>query len=271
MLQDYHMHTVFSVDGEAQPDALADDRVRLGINCFAITDHADFCAGLTKKRQRELTDGLIDTFTQLRGAIEKIRMRHPQVSAAFGIEIGQPLYSPDQADRLISALDFDVVLVSQHEAEGGSDFYFADFTQRSWLKRMDDYFDFLPRLVKWGNFDVMAHITYPFRQMYRQHLEAPVARYHDAITALMRQLIDSGKALELNVSPCFEGYPPMPTLELLKEYRQMGGQLLTIGSDDHKCEFAPQLPLLGAELARQAGFRYFTAYRQRKPIQIALD
>ena len=98
------------------------------------------------------------------------------------------------------------------------------------------------------------------------------ADYQDILDEILRLLIENGKALEINTAGLKAGLSwPNPHMEILKRYRSLGGELITIGSDAHRPEhmaFAfDRLP----EILSEAGFSYYTLYREQKPYFISLE
>ena len=96
--------------------------------------------------------------------------------------------------------------------------------------------------------------------------------YQDILDEILRLLIENGKALEINTAGLKAGLSwPNPHMEILKRYRSLGGELITIGSDAHRPEhmaFAfDRLP----EILSEAGFSYYTLYREQKPYFISLE
>lgn len=99
-----------------------------------------------------------------------------------------------------------------------------------------------------------------------------LSRHSDAIDTIFRALRDSGKALEVNTS----GYRqkigrPLPDLPLVRRYRELGGELITLGSDAHSTDDLGRGIQEGMEMLREAGFRYFALYEQHKPILLPLE
>jgi len=193
--------------------------------------------------------------------------RTPRV--AEGIEIGEAIYCPEGARQLLDTLKFDFVIGSLHYVDGHPDFYYINYSTADYHALFTPYFgELLMKHVTTADFDVMGHITYPFREMQKQGITPPLDRYWDGISAALKVIIEKGRGIEINMSPVWAENDPMPDLRVLRRYKELGGEILTVGSDDHKCLYAPKLPKLGLEVAKAAGFKYFTAYKGRKPEMI---
>ena len=266
-LQDYHTHTNFSFDSECPLEKLIESRRNAGIDYMAVTDHADFSADDSEINRLEK---FTERFSLLQQQLETQKRSVKDIDIAFGVEIGQPIFCPETASALVSGLPFDVVLASQHEVPHQQDFYFVDFSGGKNLPLLDEYFNLLCKMIAWGDFDVLAHLTYPFRRMYRQGVKVDETRWFDAISDVLKLLIKANKAVEINLSPMPGGFEPMPTKTILAAYKDLGGTMITIGTDDHKAQHA-DYARIGAELAKSLGFDSFTVYHKREPRQVRFD
>jgi len=266
-LQDYHAHTSFSFDSECPLETLIESRRNAGIDYMAVTDHADFSADDPEVNRLEK---FTERFSRLQQQLENQKRNVKNIDIAFGVEIGQPIFCPETASELISKLPFDVVLASQHEFPHKKDFYFVDFSGGKNLPLVDGYFNLLCEVIAWGDFDVLAHLTYPFRRMYRQGIQVDETRWFDAIKDVLKLTIKNKKALEINLSSMREGHEPMPTKTILAAYKDLGGEMITIGTDDHTAKYADNCRM-GEELAKSLGFDSFVVYHKREPRKVRFD
>jgi len=92
-------------------------------------------------------------------------------------------------------------------------------------------------------------------------------READAVRAILRRLIERGIGLEVNTSglrsPAGE---PCPGPTVLRWYRELGGELLTVGSDAHDPARVGQGVDLACGLAERAGFAQLTRYHRLGPV-----
>ncbi|HNX13861.1 MAG TPA: PHP domain-containing protein [Oscillospiraceae bacterium] len=266
-LQDYHTHTNFSFDSECLLETLIESRRTAGIEYMAVTDHADFN---TDDSELSRLEKFTERFSELQKKLEIQKRSVEEINIAFGVEIGQPIFCPEMASALISRFPFDVVLASQHEFPHKEDFYFVDFSDGKNLPLVDGYFNLLCDVIAWGDFDILAHMTYPFRRMYRQGVNVDDTRWSDAIRDVLKLVIKEKKALEINLSSTTGGHEPMPTKTILAAYKDLGGEMITIGTDDHRAAYADNARV-GAELAKSLGFESFVVYHKREPRKVRFD
>ena len=92
------------------------------------------------------------------------------------------------------------------------------------------------------------------------------------IDEILKQLIRSGRGIELNTAGFKYGMGhPHPHERILKRYRELGGELLSIGSDGHQPEALAYDFARVPELLRECGFRCYTLFQNRQPIQQPLS
>ena len=83
---------------------------------------------------------------------------------------------------------------------------------------------------------------------------------------ILEVLIAQGRALECNTGGYKYGLgEPNPSASVLKRYRELGGELITIGSDAHESRHLGYAFSQANSLLKECGFRYYTVYQNRKP------
>ena len=97
-------------------------------------------------------------------------------------------------------------------------------------------------------------------------------RHRDQIDQIFRLLIQKDKALEVNTSGLRQKIGrTLPDLPLLRRYRELGGRLVTLGSDAHCTEDLGKGIDEGMETLKAAGFTEFALYVQRQPVLLPLE
>lgn len=262
LLADTHLHSTVSFDGKNNRYEMAAAAFAQGYGTVCFTDHYDVI---------NQEDRLIPVYdweparAEHREAIERLAGKG---EVLYGVELGNAPSRFPSAELALTEPGLDFVLGSIHngsEALKNHDVYYVDYnTPEICYTYLDDYFDSMDRLLDWGDFDSLAHIPYPLRYMVeRDHQPVALTDYADHVRQILRRLVETGKAMEINST---RSLPIRPEYGwLLDQYRELGGELITIGSDAHR------VPDLGRgipeayELARAKGFRYVTIYRGRKP------
>jgi histidinol-phosphatase (PHP family) len=256
--KDYHIHTDFSIDSEANMGAACQAAIDRGIDEIAFTDHLDF--------------GPEDPSGQFRkpeylAAITACRTRYgDQLTIRAGIEVGEPHIFAEEASEIVGTDDFDVVLGSAHYAAGMKAAWLEDFFEQPLRQAYESYFGQVVDLAAEGDFDVLTHIDLVKRdaRKFGKVYDGPEP-YADMIRTALRSLVERGKGLELNTSPLRRGQPePCPSLEVLRWYRDLGGEILVVGSDAHAPDAIGAHLDLAVEMAKSAGFGRLAIFEQRR-------
>lgn len=271
-----HLHNRISFDCEpsATLDAMCDAAIRAGAGTLALTNHYELDSVLSGRLQPPDYDA---EEAELLAAREKYAGK---LTILRGIELGQPYASLEESERLLRARPYDVVLGSVHILSNGMDFYdYRNLTlsDGEFRAMWEDYLGLLLKNASVSPVDVQTHITYPLRYIPAERRERITRLPGEALEQfdpILRKLVERGIALEINTStvrrPNAHLPEPDPGLVLLKRYRELGGELLSIGSDAHRPADAGAGLREGALLAREAGFRYLTVFRERKPHPVLL-
>lgn len=267
-LSDLHTHSIYSFDAErdATPAGLCGAALRNGVGILAVTDHYDI--GYPYKFDP------IERETAIEAAKKEFADR---VMLLRGIELGEMLDDPEEAQAVRSAVPYDVVLGSLHGLSGEGDFCFLDYENRTdadllglWARYREE----LVRLASEGDFDVLTHIRYPERYFIRHgrsgllNIEESGERFFEPV---FRALIRRDKALEINTAIVRKsGLPVDPGLALLRFYRELGGRLITIGSDAHRLRDVGADTEQALRAAAEAGFDSVTVFVGRQPELISM-
>ena len=129
----------------------------------------------------------------------------------------------------------------------------------------------LLEVVRWNGFDSLAHLGYPLRYLKPYNRTVDLAAMDDVFAEIMKTLVANGRALELNTGGLrMEIEAFTPSNKYLKMYKDYGGEMITIGSDAVRGEHIGCDIQEGLELLKSVGFKYFTFYKERKPIMLRL-
>ena len=261
---DVHMHCRFSGDSDADPEDMIRSAIEKGLDGICFTDHNDYDYPQVPDEESEY---LIDPDEYI-PYINGLRARYEgQIRIRCGIEIGmQPHVA--KKNRLLQTAPFDFVIGSVHVING-ADPYYPDtyFSIKNERQGFLEYFEENLRNIRlFPEFDVLGHLGYIARYAPHREKYYRLADYQDLIDAALRFLIENGKGIECNSSGLRQGLSvPIPSPEILTRYRQMGGEILTIGSDAHNpFDIAADFDRV-RHLLISCGFRYYAVYTQRQP------
>lgn len=271
-LADTHVHSRFSHDSET---ALSDicraaKEKKLGVVC--ITDHADV-------KPTSDMEQMAQTRRDVAQAVAEEREKCDGVELLLGIELACGGFYPDhevfhkEAQMLLDIGHYDCVIGSVHSVGSVSTARndYSAMDRQALIGCMDRYFDAIMAMLEHGKPDVLAHLTYPLRYINGKYGKGLDWRELEGkIRGILTYLIEHGIALEVNTSCLGTDYDALlPDEEILQMYLQMGGHLLTLGSDAHKPEnlgkgFAQAVQRLKAMQVEQLYYvknRHFCAYK----------
>lgn len=264
-LIDYHLHSRYSFDGSCELRDICDTAIERGINEIAITDHMDL---YTDKPYEYILDckNLYEELAQIR---EEYRGK---LKVLLGAEYGQPQINKAEALRFIEDYPLDFIIGSVHNLTGDVDLAEVDYHETDYRKTYEEYLNWVYDLAADYEYDVLGHVNYPCRYFNLQlGIEVDQSRYKWEFSDIFRKVIERGKGIELNLSGIARGMKDtMPDMYLLKLYRELGGEIITVGSDAHLLEHVGVVSRKGYEMLKEAGFSYVTVYDRRKPDFISL-
>lgn len=271
MLFDFHVHSNISLDSDESMEATIDMATRRGLTGLCFTDHCDLVDYFTYTSypgERKLD--CFDTWSRSYAAIAQARAWAREIGLTIeilhGIELGDIVQEPEWAREIAASPDLDCVLGSVHAVMGSTEFSLIDFPDVSGCKQqMSDYLDEILRMVRYDLTDLVSHIGYPNRYMARQGFSVDMTEFTEQLRAIFEVVIQNGRGIEVNTSGLRQGagitFPDLPTLKL---YREMGGEIITLGSDAHRAENVGDNFADAVEMLQTAGFRYTSVFRRRK-------
>ncbi len=251
---DLHTHTKFSFDGapEATADSLCRRALEAGVTHLAITDHCDINGEVEGIYTPYAAD---EAWEAMATAKEKYKGR---LHLSMGIELGNAHQYPTEAARVLSAHPYEFVIGSLHNLRNVPDFCMLRYemmTDPHIHRLFDRMLDETLEMISFDGLHTLGHLTYIHRYTTLAKKPFDFKPHYDKITAIYRKLIDKDMALELNVSTLWKGLGvSMPTLELLKLYKDQGGELIPVGSDAHSPENVGKCIRKGYALLQTAGF-----------------
>ena len=269
---DMHMHTWFSTDSEACPCDMADEAVRKGLKTICFTDHFD------KDDLEWGEEGIFDVdayFVEMQKLQEEYAGK---LNIRIGIELGLRTYLKDYYEELTKKYPFDFAIGSVHnvpykkDAEGNilytdpaAEKLFTDRTDKEAYRLMME--TTLENVRTSDCFQTLGHLDYVVRYGKSREKEYSYTDYADIIDEILKLLIEKEKGLEVNSAGLKYGLPfAHPHPDVLKRYRELGGEIITIGADAHKPEHIAYDFAKAEEILKSCGFKYYTEFFEQKPV-----
>ena len=255
---DYHLHSCFSFDSREAVENICEKAVAEGIREIALTDHAEFPLA---------ENSPWPDFCRRMEVISACRKKYgPALTIRTGVEAGQPWRDALLEKQLLSQ-PMDFVIASAHTLDGFEDPHDYLFTADNVRPFIRAYISQMTRMAQTCDYDVLGHVTYLFRFIPPELTDKyPPESFAEEYAELFKAVISRGKGIEVNCSgirmPSVA--KPLPSPELVKLYHDLGGEVITVGSDGHSCRSAFLNLAAGYAALASAGFRYAASFEGRK-------
>lgn len=277
-LFDNHNHSQFSFDGKktsVEKSALSARSKGLGGICFS--DHCDLYVAPMKASFENLVPEEFDIMAQ-QAEIDRVQtMMDSQGKDGFrilkGIEIGMYGDIRPQIRRHLEGHSFDQVIASVHYIEETDPYYGGYYENKDWKQAYGGYLETIYREMTWlKDFDIMAHYDYIARYAPYPQESVLYKDFSDIFDEMFRYLISEGKALEINTKSYqdYNGRHPQPDPDVLLRYKELGGEIISLGSDSHDSLRPGDKFDDISEFLRSLGFRWTAHYEKRKLVQLPL-
>ena len=227
-ITDYHCHSTVSPDGHNTMREMAEAAVRLGVDDLCFTDHIEplpWDRWNEPPKEKHSYDWA-PLLAQFREAQEAVGDR---IKLHMGAELGECSFAPDVADSFLDdapPLDFTIGSVHCYRTASGevNDLTWITSTDPAvWYAACESYFEEMKKLIDWGRFQVLGHITLPLRWAKElRGVELDFDRYEEQLRHVMRRAIEKGLGIECNTN---RGHLPLPDGKWLRLYHELGAEL----------------------------------------------
>jgi len=257
------MHCNFSGDSKAAPEDMILAAIHKGLKGICFTDHIDWdYPGPTP-----FSFNGEEYFKTLMPLKEKYQ---EQLTIHIGVELGLQPHLKERYAAFAAEHEFDQVIGSSHVVHGFDPYYPEYYEGKTEDEAYLEYFEsILENLEVFEDFDVYGHIDYVVRYGPNKNKYFSYEKYKTLIDEILRKIISMGKGIELNMSGYKYGLGhPNPTEEILFRYKELGGEILTLGSDAHAPMHVAYDYYRIPRLLKDAGFDYFTVFEKRVPRKV---
>ena len=262
MRTDYHMHTCFSTDSEATPESMIEAAIEKGLETICFTDHMD------KDYEIDGVEFIIDTDQYFRTLVELQKKYEHKLNIKIGVELGLQPQLGEFFEAYTKQYPFDFVIGSVHVVNSQDPYFDAFFEgvsdEQAYRQTLETT---LKDIKAVPCFDVLGHIDYVVRYGKHKEREYSYKTFAPIIDEILRYLIEHGKGIELNMAGLKYGLPfAHPHPDVLKRYKELGGEIITVGADGHKPEHVAYAYEKANAILESCGFKYYTEFIARKPV-----
>lgn len=263
---DYHVHSAFSSDGKATMEQMIEQAIKLGLKKLCFTDHMDY-----DYPQVGVYNFTFEVQDYLKKIVEMKERYQGQIELLTGVELGLQPHLKDRLTSLVNSYPFDFIIGSSHVVDHIDPFYPEYWINKTREEGIRAYFQsIIDNCNTFDGFNVYGHLDYIIRYVPGQAEEKTTYSYNeyaDVLDGALKAIIHLGKGIEVNTAGYKYGLGyPHPKPEVLSRYKELGGELITIGSDAHRpehlCYDFDRIP----ELLKSLGYRYYATFIKGKPV-----
>lgn len=269
ILTDYHTHSYFSGDCDTPTEQMISKAISLGMTHLCFTEHLDLDYPV---REGENLNFDLDT-PEYRKVFLTLREKYAnKIQLLWGVELGLQNHLYSSLHNYVQKHPFDFVIASSHLC-GSEDPYYPDYFEG---KNEDDvyalYFSsILENVQNFSDYDVYGHLDYIVRYGPTKDARYSYEKYREIFDSILKTIIENGKGIEVNTGGIKYGLKDLhPTTAVLKHYKELGGEIVTIGSDAHTPENLLHHFSRAKTVLEECGFGYYTIFQERKPTFLKL-
>lgn len=256
---DFHTHSHFSSDSAESFENMISFAKRNHINTLCITDHMDLDYPVDEKGN----DFLLDLVSYTK-AISELKQNNTDIDIRLGIELGVMDYLTPKLTTFVKQYPFDFVIASSHLVNGIDPYYPAYKDKFPGNLGYGAYFhSILENVRAFEDFDVYGHLDYVCRYIQVPYIPSD---FTDLLDEILKKIIELGKGIEVNTASLSKGlHFPHPHPYILKRYLELGGEIITIGSDAHTADNIGSYFAETEKHLLSLGYKYYAIYKDRKP------
>ena len=255
---DYHMHSHVSFDGHDSGLAMALAAKAAGLKEICFTDHIDHDFD---------AEGHSMVFDPMVYAAEYDNLEVDGLKIRRGVEYGLKPYNRDTMQKDLQLRNFDFVLGSVHFVNE-LDIYYPEFWRDKTVEQAVQEFleETLLCVQHHDDYDVLGHLSYICKARAHPDPKPLYLKDHrEIVDEILKILVQKGKGMEINTSGVDRCGDFLPGEEFFRRFKELGGEIVTIGSDAHNTQRVGQYAGQACEMMKDI-FGYVCTFEGRKPI-----
>ncbi len=263
---DMHVHTDNSPDCVCSIERTVEKAISMGVSVLAIADHCNMTTFVEHNIEKRIANSVKESRAMAKKYADKIKI----LSA---VEMGDYIYEKECGDKILKSHDFDAIVASVHIAQKDRKAYsqidFGKISNDEIKEFLDGYFEDLKETAETTDFDILAHLTCPYRYIngiYSQNFDSK--EYEEEITDILKTLIKREKAMEVNTSGVAPYGMLFPDEWIVKKYYDLGGRIITLGSDAHVAENVAADFDAVVSFLKECGFSGYYYYKKRNKVYV---
>lgn len=260
---DNHVHTHFSSDGKDNMEDVIKIGISKGVKYLTFTDHLEYN-----------TDKFSIDCSKYVSTINKYKEKYKKdIEIRTGLEVGYQKHIKDEVENIISSYPFDFILCSTHTVDKShvcQPKFFKGYSKEEAYWR---YFESIMETTsKFKNYDSYGHLDYVIRYGNYKQEKVIYNDYKDVLDVALKNIINFGKGIELNTSGYRYGLNAIhPNEDILKRYKELGGEIITVGSDSHRAIDLCRDFEKAYDMLKYLGFKYVCVFKDRTPSLLSIE
>lgn len=273
MKADYHLHTFFSNDSNYCMETCIKDAIDLNLDEICFTEHVDYGVKFNRNDPsidlNTINPKLLNVdYQKYIETINNLKKQYQdKINIKIGMEFGVQSITINQYNELFNKLPLDFVILSIHQVNN-EEFHTNEFQQgRSEQEFYQAYYEELYKVVQnYHNYCVLGHMDLIKRYDFKDNYPS-FENHKEIITKILKYIIEDGKGIEINTSSFRYGLDDLtPSIDILKLYKELGGKIITIGSDAHNANHFKNNHFKEVKAAlRKLGFKEFCTFDKMQP------
>ena len=255
---DFHIHSSVSFDTDVPAKHIALAAKEKGLVEICFTDHWDYLPNPTDKHDLFSLEDYAAAYDGLH--VDGLKIRR-------GIEFGFNEWNMDECRKVLNERSFDFVIGSVHYADGYDphykEYWEGKTVEIAYMRYLEHELECI-RLHK--DFDVLGHLTYVCKSPQNPfHAPLHYSECREIADEIMKFLIRNGKGIEVNTSGVDKGVDLIPSMDYVRRFRELDGEIITVGSDSHDAVRVGQYCKETIEQIKDI-FGYVCTFENRQPI-----
>lgn len=259
-MKDCHIHTNISHDGISSIEEYLKYASLIGVDEITFTEHYDDYTGLETKLK---TLDVLDYYNKY------LLYKNDEIlKTNFGIEIGLQPDLVNEIENKVTQYHFDFIIGSSHitcKKDMAMDkSFFEGYSRKEAYLR---YFkEVLQNIILYNQFDVYGHLDYVVRYGGYDSKKIEYSEFKEILDEILTNLIKKDKGIEINTSGIRYGLGnPHPNVDVIKRYKELGGRIITMGSDAHKIQDLAKNFNEAFDILEDVGYKEIAIYHNRIP------
>lgn len=270
IITDQHMHCQHSHDSNVAPEKMILGSIQKGLKYIAFTDHYDLDMQFVKNPKSPLIP--LDYENHIKEISALKEKYKEQIYVAVGLEVG---YCPQSSDLYLHINKdnrLDAIINSIHLVQG-QDCYYKDYF-KFFKTKHNSYLQYFKAVLESLNasfdYDIVGHLGYVARKAPYKNALFSYDDFKEVLDDILITVIEKDKTIEINTHAHLYNLQFLPTMEILKRYKDLGGQNITYSSDAHYVARIAEKRDMAFEILTSLGYKHLVVYKNRKKHEVPL-